>query len=90
MSKWHQHERKVFSGTGILAGGWGPHPAPKLGKCVHIWQNTRVSVDPVRNSTIRIMSSRLLKVTENLRKRLKWNPSEVQTKEKGAVPFPSC
>lgn len=31
------------------------------------------------------MSSRLLKITENFRKRLKWNPSEVQTKEKEAI-----
>lgn len=32
MSKWHQHERRVLSGVGILAGGMGPLPNPKAGK----------------------------------------------------------
>lgn len=73
-------------GWGSWQGGWGTYPAPKPGKRACVWQNNRISVDPVRNSMIRTTSSRLLKVTENLRKRLKWNPSEVQTKEKGAVP----
>ena len=89
MPSWHQHETEVS--VQIEQRSWegrrGTYLVQNLTEHLRVWQNIRKNMDPARNTIIRTANSRLLRVTENLKKRLKWTQVQLKLRRKEQCRF---